>query len=64
VIKYSFIPLNVKISDGSIQQQYVNVFHIVKIFENEQKEIIVELTNYEELKIEEFNIPSFLERFM
>ena len=64
MIKYSFIPLNVKISDGSTQQQYVNVFHIVKIFENEQKEIIVELTNYEELKIEEFNIPSFLERFM
>jgi len=64
VIKYSFIPLNVKMTDGSIHRQYVNVLHIVKIFENEQKEIIVELTNYEELKIEEFNIPSFLERFM
>lgn len=51
-------------TDGSIHRQYVNVFHIIKIFENEQKEIIVELTNYEELKIEEFNIPSFLERFM
>ena len=58
-----FILLRVK-ENGNIMKQYVNTDHILKIYENDKQEIIVELSDYSILKLDESNISSLMDRFI
>lgn len=59
-----FIKVNVKESNGEIRPQYVNVTHIIKIYENTKQEIIMQLTDYEEICLSEPNINILMDRFV
>ena len=59
-----FIKVNVKDSNGDIRPHYVNVNHIVKIYENSKQEIIMQLIDYEEMCLSEPNINILMDRFV
>jgi acyl-CoA hydrolase len=60
--KSNFILLNITDKHGLLVPTYVNIHHILKIWERDNK-IIVELTDYMELEICNENINTLMDRF-
>lgn len=58
-----FILLKVK-ERGKTTSQYINTDHILKIYENDKHEIIVELSDYTLLILDEPNLPGLMDRFI
>lgn len=58
-----FILLHVN-ENGNTVKQYVNTDHILKLYENNKKEIIVELSDYSILILDESNLSALMDRFI
>jgi len=58
-----FIPVNVRIHNGTDELQFINTAHIVRIYE-QNNIIYVELTEYTTLELHGQNIHSFMDRFV
>jgi hypothetical protein len=58
-----FIMMNVKTTNGEISRQFINMNRIVRIYENKNKEIILELSDYEELVLTDTNLDVLMDRF-
>ncbi len=59
----TFIMINVKLSNGDISRQFINMNRIVRIYENKNKQIILELSDYEELILMDTNLDVLMDRF-
>jgi hypothetical protein len=55
--------INVKLSNGDISRQFINMNRIVRIYENKNKQIILELSDYEELILMDTNLDVLMDRF-
>jgi hypothetical protein len=58
-----FIMMTVKTTNGEISRQFINMNRIVRIYENKNKEIILELSDYEELVLTDTNLDVLMDRF-
>ena len=58
-----FIMMNVKTNNGETSRQFINMNRIVRIYENKNKEIILELSDYEELVLIDTNLDVLMDRF-
>ena len=58
-----FIPVKVRIHNGTDELQFINTAHIVRIYE-QNNIIYIELTEYTTLELHGQNIHSFMERFV
>lgn len=58
-----FIMMSVKLNNGNISRQFINMNRIVRIYENKNNEIILELSDYEELVLMDTNLDVLMDRF-
>jgi hypothetical protein len=57
-----FIKVDTLDKQGNVQVKYINKNHIITIRQNDEN-IIIEMTDYEELRIPNQNIHIFMDRF-